>query len=71
MKAYGVNGDIAPFILSLGTRYRKVVSFTSYPIYPQVKISRCPMDRRVVGPHCLSEIGSWRTPQVNSNQCRV
>jgi len=55
MKAYGVSRGIAPFIFSIGTRCRRVVSFMSYPIHPQVKISRCPLDRRVVGPHCLSE----------------
>jgi len=55
MKAYVVSGGIVTFIFSLGTRCRRVVSFTSYPIYPRVEISRCPLDRRIVGPHCLSE----------------
>ena len=56
MKAYVVSEGIVPFIFILGTRCRRVVSFTSYPIYPRVEICRCPLDRRLVGPHCLSEL---------------
>jgi len=29
------NGGIAPHILNLGTRWRRVVSFTLRPLYPR------------------------------------
>jgi hypothetical protein len=35
MKAYCGNGGIAPRILDLGTRWRRVVSFTSRALYPR------------------------------------
>jgi hypothetical protein len=37
MKTYCGSGDIAPRILDLGTRRRRVVSFTPRPLYPQGK----------------------------------
>jgi hypothetical protein len=41
------SGGIAPRILNLGTRWRRVVSFTLRPIYPQGRSSRYPLDRRL------------------------
>jgi hypothetical protein len=58
MKAYWGNGDIAPGILDLGTRWRWVVSFTPQPLYPQGKtLPRYPLDRRLSGPQSLSGVG--------------
>jgi hypothetical protein len=37
MKTYGESGGIAPRILDLGTRKRRVVSFTPRPLYPRKK----------------------------------
>jgi len=39
MKAYRDSGGIAPPFLNLGSRWRKVISFTSPPLYPQEKTS--------------------------------
>jgi hypothetical protein len=49
MKAYKGSGCIAPSILDLGARWRRVVSFTSRPLYPQGKSTWCPLDRRLGG----------------------
>jgi hypothetical protein len=49
MKAYRVNGGIAPRILDLGTRWRSVLSFTPRLFYPQGKIPWYPLDRRLGG----------------------
>jgi len=35
MEVYGRGGGVAPFILNLGTRLRRVVNFTPWPPYPQ------------------------------------
>jgi len=37
IKAHCGSGDIAPRILNLGTKWRRVVSFTLRPPYPGVK----------------------------------
>jgi hypothetical protein len=50
MKAYWRSEGIAPHILDLGTRWRWVVTFTSWPLYPQEKSSWYPLDRRLGGP---------------------
>jgi hypothetical protein len=50
MKTYWRSGGIAPRILDLGTRWRWVVSFTPWPIYPQGKKPWYPLDRRLGGP---------------------
>jgi hypothetical protein len=49
MKAYWGSGDIAPRILDLGTRWRRVVSFTHRSLYPQGKSRRYPLDKRLGG----------------------
>jgi len=40
VKTYWSSGGIAPCILNLRTRWRWVVSFTSWPLYPRDKSSR-------------------------------
>jgi hypothetical protein len=49
MKAYWGSENIAPLILYLGTRWRRVVSFTRRPLYPQGKSLWYPLDRRLGG----------------------
>jgi hypothetical protein len=51
MKAYWVNGGIAPRILDLSTRWRWVVSFTPRQPYRQGKSPVYPLDRWLGGPH--------------------
>jgi hypothetical protein len=50
MKAYWGSGDIASFILDLGTRWRWVVSFTPRPLCFHEKSPWYPLDRRLGGP---------------------
>jgi len=49
MKACWGSGDIAPCILDHGTRWRRVVSFIPWLLYPQGKSSWYPLDRRLDG----------------------
>jgi hypothetical protein len=58
MKAYWRSGDIAPRIIDLGTRWRWVVSFTPWPLYPQGKSPPYPLDRRLSGPQSRSGHGA-------------
>jgi hypothetical protein len=53
MKAYWGSGGIAPHI-DLGTRWRWVVSYTPWPLYPQGKSPWYPFDRRLGGPQSRS-----------------
>jgi hypothetical protein len=46
-------GQYSSTILDLGSRWRWVVSFTPWRIYPRGKSTRCPLDRRLGGPQCL------------------
>jgi hypothetical protein len=57
LKAYWGSGGIAPLILDLGTRWRWVVSFTTWPLYPQGKSPWYPLDRRLGGPRNRSGRG--------------
>jgi hypothetical protein len=50
MKAYWGSRSIAPRILDLGTRWRRVVTFTPLPLYPQGKNPWYPLDRRLDRP---------------------
>jgi len=51
MKAYWGSVSVALLILKLGTRWRRVVSFTPWPLYPQGKSPWYPLDsRRLAGP---------------------
>jgi hypothetical protein len=56
MKTCWGSGGIAPCILDV-TRWRWVVSFTPWPLYPQGKSSWYPLDRRLGGPQCCSGHG--------------
>jgi hypothetical protein len=57
MKTYWGSGGIAPRILDLGTRWRRVVSLTPQLIYPKVKSPWYPLDRRLGGPQSRSGRG--------------
>jgi hypothetical protein len=57
MKAYWGSGGIAPRILDLGTRLRRLVSFRSRPLYPYGKSPSYPLDRRLGGPQGRSGSG--------------
>jgi hypothetical protein len=61
MVTYLGSGGIAPRILNLGIRWRRVVSFIPRPLYPQGKISRYPLDRRLGGPQSRSGHGGEET----------
>jgi hypothetical protein len=52
MKAYWESGDIAPRILDHSTMWRRVVSFTPWPLYP-----RYPLDRKLDEPQSQSGRG--------------
>jgi hypothetical protein len=56
MKAYWGSGSTAPHI-DLATRWRQVISVTSWPLYPQGKSPRYPLDRRLGGPQSRSGCG--------------
>jgi hypothetical protein len=57
MKAYWGSGRIAPLILYLSTRWRRVVSFTAWPLYTQGKSLWYPLDKRLDGPQSRSGSG--------------
>jgi hypothetical protein len=57
MKAHCGSGGIAPRIPDLGTRWRRAVTFTPRPLYPQGKIPLYSMDRRLGGPQNRSGRG--------------
>jgi len=50
MEVYWVSTGITPCILDLGTRGRRVVSYTPRLLYPQEKIPCYSLDRRLGGP---------------------
>jgi hypothetical protein len=64
MKAYWGSGGIAPRIFDLGTRWRWVVSFTPWPLYPQGKSPWYPLDRRLGGP----QRRSWHSSEEKNSQ---
>jgi hypothetical protein len=49
MKTYWESGSIASHILNLGTRWRWVVSFMPWILYPQGKSPQSPLNRRLGG----------------------
>jgi hypothetical protein len=57
MKAYWGSGCIAPRILNLDSRWRRVVSFTPRTLYPQGKSPWCPLGRRLGGSKSRSRRG--------------
>jgi hypothetical protein len=52
------SGGIPPRIIELGTRWRWVVSFTPWPLYPRGKSLWYLLDRRLGGPQIRSGRGS-------------
>jgi hypothetical protein len=57
MKAYWGVEELAPRILDLGTRLRRVVSFTPRPVYSQGKSPYYQLVRRLGGPKSRSGRG--------------
>jgi hypothetical protein len=57
MKAYSRSGGIAPRILDLGNRKKRVVSITVRPLYPQGKSPCYPLDRKRRRPQSRSANG--------------
>jgi hypothetical protein len=57
MKSYWGSRGIAPRILELGTRWRRVVSFKPRQLYPQRKSTWYPLDRRLGEPQSRSGRG--------------
>jgi hypothetical protein len=51
------SGGIVPHILDLSPKWRWVVSFTSWPLYPQGNNPLYPLDRRLGGPQSHSGHG--------------
>jgi len=49
MKTYKMSKGIAPFMLNLSTRWRRVVNLTSQPLYPSGKSPQHPLNRRLGG----------------------
>jgi hypothetical protein len=57
MKVYWGSVGTIPRILELGTRWRRVVSFTPRPLYAQGKSPRYPLMRRLGGPQSRYRTG--------------
>jgi hypothetical protein len=57
MKTYWGSGGISPRILEFGTRWKWVVSFTPWSLYPQGKSPCFPLDSSVGGPQSCSGCG--------------
>jgi hypothetical protein len=57
MKTYWRSGGITSHILDLSTRWRWVVSFTPWLLYPQGKNPWYPLDRKLGGPQSCSGHG--------------
>jgi len=56
------SGGVSPRILTLGTRWRSVVSFTPRPLYSRCKSPRYSLDKRLVGPQGRSVSGGVDRP---------
>jgi hypothetical protein len=56
-KTYWGKWGMAPRIFDFSTRWRRVVSFTPRPLYPQGKSPWYPLDRRLRGPQSRSGRG--------------
>jgi hypothetical protein len=64
------SGCVYPHFLDFGTSWRWVVSFTSRPLYPPVKSSRYPLDRRLGESQSRAgrrEENSWPYRESNSD----
>jgi hypothetical protein len=64
MKGSSGSRGIAPSILGLDTKWRSVVSFTTWPLYPQGNSPSCPLDRRLGE----SQSRSWRGGEEKNSQ---
>jgi hypothetical protein len=53
MKAYGMNGDITPLSLNLGSRWTKAVSLTHQTFYAEEQLS-VPTKQGLDGPQSWS-----------------
>jgi hypothetical protein len=63
------SGGIDPRILNLGNRWRGVVSFTPWPLYPRGKRPRYPVDRRLGAPQ--NRAGRGGEEKISQHcQCR-
>jgi hypothetical protein len=65
MKTYGGVDVYMHVFLDLGTSWRRVVSFTPRPLYPRVKSSRYPLDRRLGGPQNRSRRCGEEKPPIH------
>jgi hypothetical protein len=63
IKAYWGSGGISPRILDLGTRWRWVVRFMPWPLYPQGKNPWYPMNMRLGGLQSWSGHGGEKNSQ--------
>lgn len=57
------SGDTLPLFLNLGAVYRWVVSFTPWPLYPQIKRSLQPLNRTPVG--CLATLDTLENRNIS------
>jgi hypothetical protein len=57
MKTYWESGGVASRLLNLGTRWKRVVSFTPRPLWPQGISPRYPLARRLGKPQRQSVHG--------------
>jgi len=57
MKIFGGSGVIALLTLNIGTRWKRMVSFTPRPPYSQGKRACYPLDKRLCGPQRWSGRG--------------
>jgi hypothetical protein len=70
MKTYWGNRCIAPRIFSLGSRWRWLVSFTSWPLYSRSRNTRDSLDGRLGGPQTRSGCGG-KEKKFQYCPCRV
>jgi len=55
MRTCGGNGDVAPSIINLGTRWKWMVSLKLQPLYSWEK-RFCPLNRRLRGPQLVIQL---------------
>jgi hypothetical protein len=69
MKANWGSGDTAPRIFKVGSRWRRMGSFTHRPLYPPGKRPRYPLDRRLCGPQRRSGRRGEENPPIRETKC--
>lgn len=63
--------DDTPHILDFGTKWRWIVGFTLWPLYPQIKTFWYPLDRRLDRPPSGLHVVMMRgIPDLTGNQTR-